>query len=204
MELLRELVRNIVVIVIIGAIMDLLLPSGKMQRYLKMLVGLFIIAAILNPLLKITKNPDLGNVINVETTAGEEEGLAALMEKGQKINTKNYQKGLAEYEKRVEQQIVALAELDKEVKVLKVSVVVNKDNTAKNFGQVKEVNIMAAKADNRGKDADSIVSPVDINIDSGRKKKADEPVSPTAREKIIKTIASFYGLNPEQIKVQNP
>lgn len=158
MELLQELVRNIVVIVIIGALIDLMMPSGKMQRYLKLVVGLFIIAAILNPLLKITRKPDLGNVINFNTNGGKEEGLATLMEKGQKISAKNNAKGLQEYQKRVEQQIAALVELDKGVKVLQVSVFVNKDNSSKNFGQVNEVNILAAKADNAGNtNKDSIV-----------------------------------------------
>lgn len=206
MELLQELVRNIVVIVIIGALIDMMMPSGKLQRYLKMVVGLFIISAILNPVLKITRNPDLGNVINIEKSGGKEEGLAALMEKGQKINEKNNQKGLREYEKRVEQQITALVELDKEVKVLQVSVFVNKDNSSKNFGQVKEVNILAAKAKADSTFKDSIVSPVDINIKTSDQNEKDknEPVSPSAREKIIKTLTSFYGISPEQVNVQNP
>lgn len=207
MELLRELVRNVIVIVFLGAIIDLMMPSGKMQRYLKMVVGLFIIAAILNPLLKITRNPDLGNVINIEDTGAKKEGLATLMEKGQKINEKNNQKGFQEYEKRVEQQIAALAGLDKGVKVLQVSVFVNKDNSSKNFGQIKEVNILAVKADNEeSADQGSIVSSVNIDIKSPNQveKAKNEPISPQAREKIIKTLTSFYGITSEQVNIQNP
>ncbi|SDM80595.1 stage III sporulation protein AF [Fictibacillus solisalsi] len=52
MEFLTDWISNIVLIILLSVIVDLLLPNNGFQKYIKMVVGLLLILAILNPLLK--------------------------------------------------------------------------------------------------------------------------------------------------------
>lgn len=52
MAMIYEMVRNVVLIVIVAGLVEMLLPSGQMSRYVKLVAGLFIIATILAPLTK--------------------------------------------------------------------------------------------------------------------------------------------------------
>lgn len=53
MEFLTDWISNIVLIILLSVIVDLLLPNNGFQKYIKMVVGLLLILAILNPLLKV-------------------------------------------------------------------------------------------------------------------------------------------------------
>ncbi|WP_374723469.1 stage III sporulation protein AF [Calidifontibacillus erzurumensis] len=53
MEFLTNWIANIILFVLFAVIIDLLLPNSSFQRYTKMVIGLLLIAIILNPILKI-------------------------------------------------------------------------------------------------------------------------------------------------------
>lgn len=53
MEVLKELVGNIVAIVMLTTFLDLILPSSVMRPYVKMAMGLFILVSLLNPVLAL-------------------------------------------------------------------------------------------------------------------------------------------------------
>lgn len=50
MELVREWVRNIFVIVVTVTFLEILLPTGCMRKYLKFIFSLIILAIIISPL----------------------------------------------------------------------------------------------------------------------------------------------------------
>ena len=49
MQTLQVLVRNLAVVLLLATVLDLLLPSGKMNKYVQLMMGLFVIAAVLTP-----------------------------------------------------------------------------------------------------------------------------------------------------------
>ncbi len=53
MELLKEWISSIIVFVLLATVIDLLLPSSKFQKYVKLVVGLLLISIILSPILKL-------------------------------------------------------------------------------------------------------------------------------------------------------
>ncbi|MED2972610.1 stage III sporulation protein AF [Fictibacillus sp. B-59209] len=53
MNFLTDWISNIVLIILLAVIVDLLIPNSSFQKYIKMVVGLLLILAILNPMLKI-------------------------------------------------------------------------------------------------------------------------------------------------------
>lgn len=53
MDFIKEWVTNIILFVLLATVIDMLLPSSKLQKYTKMVTGLLLIAIILTPVLKI-------------------------------------------------------------------------------------------------------------------------------------------------------
>ena len=54
-EALGEIVRNVAIIVLLTSFMEMLLPNSSLQRFIKVIVGLFIMVTILNPILTFLK-----------------------------------------------------------------------------------------------------------------------------------------------------
>ena len=50
MEVIREWVKNIFIIIVAVSFVEILLPSGNMSKYLKFIFSLIIMAIILSPL----------------------------------------------------------------------------------------------------------------------------------------------------------
>ncbi|KAF0818440.1 MULTISPECIES: stage III sporulation protein AF [unclassified Cytobacillus] len=56
MDFIKEWVTNIILFVLLATVIDMLLPSSKLQKYTKMVTGLLLIAIILTPILKIVSS----------------------------------------------------------------------------------------------------------------------------------------------------
>ncbi|MCA0985977.1 stage III sporulation protein AF [Guptibacillus algicola] len=53
MDIITGWVTNIILLILVATVLELLLPNSSMQRYVKMVIGLMLMAVILSPLLKI-------------------------------------------------------------------------------------------------------------------------------------------------------
>ncbi len=53
MEFIKEWVTNIILFVLFATVIDMLLPNSKFQKYVKMVVGLLLIAIILTPIFNL-------------------------------------------------------------------------------------------------------------------------------------------------------
>lgn len=72
---------NILVAVMISTLIEMLLPEGKSQKYIRVVIGIYIIFTVLQPVLKFTntsisledvlsklqtQNSDIGDIENIE------------------------------------------------------------------------------------------------------------------------------------------
>ncbi len=63
---MKKWCESILVVVIITTIIEMLIPNGNSKKYIKVVIGLFLIFTIIEPFLRITKSYDsFGNFINV-------------------------------------------------------------------------------------------------------------------------------------------
>jgi len=91
-EMVTNWVKNIVFVVLFASFLELLLPNSSMQRFVRVIMGLFIMLAILNPVIDVVQNhlipsqvPVLGTnsasssliLNNAAATARDREQLAA-------------------------------------------------------------------------------------------------------------------------------
>jgi|OM-RGC.v1.013949497 stage III sporulation protein AF len=213
-ELVRNLVQNLIIIVVLAVFLEMLLPAGDMRRYVKMVMGLLIIVVVLQAIGGVVRGEwqhDLPEPALTGTPPGVPD-LTDIMAAGQRLKDGHQQKALEEYRQGLSRQIAALAGLNKEVQVVKAQVEVYTDPGDRRFGQIREVLLLlaAASPDAREKGGgrdDPLVDPVTIDV-GGRGLPGNEgmslkpgPEAERAAEQLAKTVANFYNLSLEQVKV---
>lgn len=76
METLKNIVINLVTVLIFISAVELIAPDNKMKKYIKFVLGLILITAILNPILKFVSNGEknvIDNIKNYEEAFSSEE-----------------------------------------------------------------------------------------------------------------------------------
>lgn len=71
MEWMGDWIRQIVLILFIATFIDLLLPNSSLERYVKLVMGLIIIMAILQPILQLILKEDSWNKIAASFSTAE-------------------------------------------------------------------------------------------------------------------------------------
>jgi stage III sporulation protein AF len=205
LDVLRNIVQNILIIIMLTTLLEMLLPKGDMRRYVRLVMGLFIIMVVLHPVLSLFNGGV--NMQAVGFNAGPQDGgLAAAVSKGKKLGEEQKSRALAGLQEKINGQVMALARLDKTVKVTDVQVEMVDDPQSENFGQIKNIIVKTgagagakASEDNKG------VVPVEVDIPGidiiRPREKTGTPAVPRDSGQLQEILADFYGLAPEQVKI---
>lgn len=106
MDKIAFLVANVVFIIILTTVMDLLLPHSRMRPYLKLVMGLFIILSIMEPITAVINSSDfLSGWIMVPQATAENN---TLMAQSEQYSARLTQEMLTQYEQKINQQMNAL------------------------------------------------------------------------------------------------
>jgi stage III sporulation protein AF len=112
MRVLTEIVRDIVVILLLTTLLQMLLPSYNLRRFLKVAMGLFVLITLLNPLMQL-----------VNTARNESIAAFAFSRpkelKGQETGLMLFEEN---FQQRTEQQIASLIKLVNAVPEVEVEV----------------------------------------------------------------------------------
>ena len=81
MELIRELMLHVIVLVFFTTLLDLLLPDGTFRSYIKMVMGLFVVMSLLQPTISLLQRDNavsvqqhiVQNMVMAEATRQSEE-----------------------------------------------------------------------------------------------------------------------------------
>lgn len=74
MDFIKEWITNIILFVLLATVIDMLLPNSNLQKYIKMVTGLLLIAIILTPILKLVSNDFeevLASIPAIEASGGK-------------------------------------------------------------------------------------------------------------------------------------
>ncbi|WP_372995647.1 stage III sporulation protein AF [Lutispora sp.] len=138
-EFLRNWVINIVIIIIFVIITDVVLPEGNIKKYVRVIIGTFVLLTIIKPFISIT---DLAN--DFERTYIETNVVLntdkKLLDK-EVLNSYQNAKAIEIYESRLKDQIASAvsykASVDK--KNIDVSLDINKNQNSNDFGLINSV-----------------------------------------------------------------
>lgn len=219
MDILRELIQTIIVIVVLAVLVEMLLPGGDMRRYVKMVMGLLIIMAVMQAAAGVI-NSDLVRDIPAVTAA--ESGappLDDIMAAGQGLAKEDRDLAVQQYSEALSGQVLSLARMNAELQVVDARVTID-ENSA-----IEEINIIFATAagdrppsgqsagagarqTEQGTDGDLGVQPVvvDIKGEDVADKESPAPAVTPEQEKAAASqaavVAEFYNLRPDQVKYE--
>jgi len=207
MDTIRIIVRSVVVIIIFAAFLEMILPRSDMKRYINLIIGLFVIIAVLNPFLTILNDGISFNVLtNEEQSLGND--TQRLIQNGKSLADAQRRGAAKEYKDQLSRQIAAMASLYQRKQIGGVNIEMVDDAASPEFGAVRKVILHldtsedAAKVKNQdGAVGDITVGEIGIELaDSNQTDPQNEGHIdlPALRE----MIADFYGLSAEQIEIR--
>lgn len=136
-DFLRSWVFNIVTLVILIAILEILLPSGKLKKFINFVSGFILIIAIINPVLGLIKGGvDLKDFQISSSNYLDEREIAA---NSKLMKEEQMQQVVEVYRKKL------IARLEEGLKGtggfdgVKADVLIDEDYTAETFGEIKRV-----------------------------------------------------------------
>lgn len=207
METIRLIVKSVVVIIIFSAFLEIILPRSDMKRYVNLIIGLFVIIAVLNPFLSV-----LNNGISIDVLANQEEGAGndtqSLIQNGKGLAEAQRRGAATEYKEKLSRQMAAMADLYQKDRISGVDIDMVDDASSPEFGTIKKVilHLKSSKEAAIVQNQDEAVGDIKIEeIGIGSTTEITEPLKegqvdlPALRE----MIANFYGLSADQITIHN-
>ncbi len=193
METIRGIVRNIAIVILLASFLELLLPNGSMRRFVQLIMGLFVLIAILGPAANLLDRPLTFEIPAwSQAQAGQaQEELATVIKQGTNIREKSKSKALAEYQKAIEQQAKALALTVKGVDQVTI------EAKTKPNGEIEELRVSVGAQE-------STIQPVEPVLGSAESRESKNPTL-SAEQKRITTelksrLAALLGLQETKIE----
>ncbi|HBK54568.1 stage III sporulation protein AF [Syntrophomonas wolfei] len=190
MQLLHEIVRNVLVIIILTSFLELLLPEGGIRPFVRFAVGMFIIIAVLNPVLSLLFS-ERELKVNLWDYQPEESKSEEIIDNGQQIQQEIIEQHNEIAREKLQGQIDAVAVLVQGVEEVKSEIEIGQD------GKVQTVNILLQSGRPEVKKAKD-----GIEVFSGEDSKLSREEMKVIEDKVISIIGNFYGLSTSQIKVE--
>ncbi|MGB9885874.1 MAG: stage III sporulation protein AF [Moorellales bacterium] len=176
LEVLTDLVRTVVLLVLLAVLVEMLLPSGELARFVRLVMGLFVLAAVLGAVGRFL--PHLGEAVPSLAPAGN--GAVAVDERIRSLEAYQREAVWSLLEHQLKRQVeAALTSLGLEVREVKI-----RADSEWRWGQ--------------GPTWDGL----EVYLSRAGAKRHSEP-GELARyqEEVRQQLAQVLGLSPEQIEV---
>lgn len=132
--MVKEWVRDLVILVIFVSVIEMLLPGGALKKYVKIVLGFFILLTVLNPILHLLKADfQIGYPFN--NLPGHSDAQQATEARGEVMKRTNTALALGAYQSQLAQQIRGIILTQEEVEDAWVRV------KATDGGQIEQVEI---------------------------------------------------------------
>lgn len=103
---LSSWLREIILIILLAIFIDLLLPNSSMQRYVKVVISLFILLAIISPIISLLRSDIKLDPVSIATSAsGQIQTVDSIMEEGERLNILNEQYSIEFIEEQIAEQM---------------------------------------------------------------------------------------------------
>lgn len=193
MESLVAWVKQIIIIVMFSVFIDFFIPSGSFSRYIKVVIGMLIVLALLNPVIMFLDRNMVydQNYFNIKSFLDRREAedlyQFSKSEEAKRSVIKNYKN---ELESIMEYQIKKLT--DYEVDRITVEV---EDKGNKNFGEIKTINL---EIKNKGKIAGQKIKKVSVDLS---KNNGNEESNESIKN-LIEALSNIYNIPKENINIK--
>lgn len=143
LEKLSHWIKHIILVIMFSSFIEFLIPNNKYSKYIRVVLGSFIILTILNPIISIFYK---GNVIDgisfCDKNLYQDSVIAAEAEnfnqKNDEIIVKNFKKNISTV---IKEQLKVITSL--EVKKVKIELIDDTDKS--NFGQINQIIVILSE-----------------------------------------------------------
>lgn len=204
MNFLNSWLQGITISVIVATIIEMILPNGNNKKYVKVVLGIYVVFNIITPIINqlTNSNFELSSIINIEEYTKKMDTYEVSSNNIEKSNEENIKQI---YISNLKNDITAKLE-EKEYLVKKVDVKIENDETYK----IKNIELFVSKKE--AKEEQETKSKVVINeiekveIQVGEKKKDDikeekSDVTENEKKEIRKYLSSVYEIQEKQITI---
>lgn len=191
MDTLTEIVKTVLLIIIVASFLELLLPESGLKSFVSFTMGLFILIAILNPILNFAfKERDFD--INFWDYKYDQALENKMLDKGLDINQQFMKNNDQQIQDKLQGQISALVSLVPGVQ--EVETRIEKDSPGNESQTMLFVQIK--KTERAEQDKEMIVFG-----DNEEEKQVSQEEQNQIENKILTLLNNMYGLKNEQIKI---
>lgn len=196
METIQTLVRNLAIILLLATFLEFLLPNKSLRGFVQLVMGIFVISAVLNPIAQLLNFTLEMNIPAWASTAETDIPALAQDDQGAAIGNSAVQD---QYKQILINQVKALALAVKDVKdaAVKVEFEEKAGNTAVQ-PEIHKVEITIATSSS--KISIEKIEPVVIGDKGEKKEEEANRVSAKAME-VREKIIQFMELSPEKVEV---
>ncbi len=190
MQLLSEIVRNVIVIIIIASFLELLLPQGTLQPLVRFAIGLFVLIAVLNPVMSFLLQ-DVNYSIDCWNFQADSKGQEEIIQQGKELNEQLINSNQKLLQEKVEGQIGAVAMLVPGIEEVETLVSIN------NQGSMEKIELIISPESADPPLEDGKIGVLGLNYQSlsaEEKKKVEA--------KVRRVVKDLYGFKDEQIKIE--
>jgi len=185
-------VKTIIFVVLFASFLELLLPNSSMQRFVRVIMGLFIMLAILNPVIDVVQNHFIPSQVPVLGTNSTSSSLilnhaAATARDREQLAAEIYKKELAQ------QMKVLITALDG-VAEAKIVIDTNHSGNDKRSNQISSIVIYVAPGN---PEKELKISKITISHEGG-----GEELNAELKNKITKLITELYQVSKEIIDIK--
>jgi stage III sporulation protein AF len=189
MAVLTGMVKNVLVIIILASFLEVLLPEGRVKPFVRFAIGLFIIIAVLNPVLNVLfeQREFEINLWDYKVSSEQEQEI---LEKGNRINRQITVSTEAGIKEKLEGQVSAVAMLVPGVKGVKTNAILNSE------GGLGKLNLIVKLEESENPQEEKAgIFPGRENGPSSKEKKQIE-------EKVQGVISNFYGYQQLEVNIE--
>jgi len=136
-EFLKGWTLNIVTLVIFIVLLEILIPSGRMKKYINLISGFIIMIALITPVLKlIQKDDDLKAFELFETINISKMDIDS---KSKVLSGSQSKQVMEVYRQRIIAQLESYAEQNDEIDSVNADVIIDEDPNSQKYGEIKRI-----------------------------------------------------------------
>ncbi|NLY54777.1 MAG: stage III sporulation protein AF [Firmicutes bacterium] len=194
----RQFVQSILVIIVLAAFLQIILPSGRMRRYAQLALALVMILTLLQPIVALTQSSwDLNELLGQAQIATSWAELRA----GSELLQRQNDAALVQvYRSILYQQVQDITRREGELELEACEVELVEDREADDYGRIIRLHLVCRRTPNAVKPVASIQS-VDVGHKTPGAQPAETAWAEAKQASIRLAIARHFSLATEQVLV---
>ena len=217
MEVLKNMIQDLALIVMLALFMEMILPTGEVKQYVKMVLGLLLAVALMQAFGGLVHR-DFAQDVPFLTVREEGQKQEAIMVAGKEMAVRQQEKAAEEYRLGLSRQVLSLAQLNKKVSVTGAEVRLQ-EGQSPGSGRLEEIILLVRDRQAPGQaggERPGLVEPVTVEVSPGPAGTppglkgtaagagaGSGPEGPPAEAVagLKETLAGFYNIEPGKIKI---